>query len=120
MYQVILADDEKEFLDWLRAMLEKSDSFQIVGQASSGAEAIGLMESLGPDLVLSDIDMPEVDGLDLAREVREKFPSAKVILFSANAGPEYKRLAKAEGALGFIPKMQLSVESLDQVLRGEG
>ena len=99
-------------------MLEKSDQFEIVGQTGTGAEAIGLVENLEPDLVLSDIDMPEVDGLDLAHKVRESLPSTKVILFSAHGGSDYKRLAKEEGALGFIPKMQLSMASLEEVLKG--
>lgn len=120
MYQVILVDDEREFLEWLQAMLEESGCFQIIGQAYNGAEVLGLLTHLKPDLVLSDIDMPDVDGLDVAREVRERLPSAKVILFSAHAGPEYRRMAQAEGALDFIPKMQLSLESVGKVLRGEG
>lgn len=119
MYQVILADDESEFREWVRAMLEKSDCFQVVGQASSGAEVLGLLTHLKPDLILSDIDMPDIDGLDMTREVRDKFPNANVILFSGYAGRGYERLAQEEGALGFIPKMQLSLETVGQVLRGE-
>ena len=119
MYRVVLADDEREFREWLQAMLEKSDRFQVVGQAGTGAEAIVLVEQLVPDLVLSDIDMPEVDGLDLAHWVRAKVPSAKVILFSAQGGSAYARLAQEQGALAFIPKMQLSMPALDELLKGE-
>ena len=100
-------------------MLEKSDRFQVVGQAGTGAEAIVLVEELEPDLVLSDIDMPEGDGLDLAHWVREKVPSAKVILFSAHTGSAYTRLAQEQGALAFIPKMQLSMAALDALLTEE-
>lgn len=117
MYRVVLADDSNEFLGWLRSLLEGSQDFQVVGQASNGAEALGLIQRLTPDLVISDVEMPELDGLDLARFIGAQWPGIKVILISGHAERQYGRLAREEGALAFIPKVRLSLQALRQALQ---
>ena len=120
MYRVILADDEGEFRGWLRSLLEGSEDFQVVGEASTGTEALHLVALLMPDLVITDVDMPEPDGLDVARYVQRQLPGTKVILVSSHTEREYERLAREEGALAFIPKTRLSLDALRQALKGEG
>ena len=120
MYRVILADDEPEFREWLRSLLEGSQDFEVVGEASTGTEAIRLMPLLTPDAVIADVYMPELDGLELARYVRDHFPSIKTILVSVHSERVYERLAREEGALAFIPKSRLSPEALRKVLQGQG
>jgi two-component system response regulator YesN len=119
VYRVIVADDEPEFRRWLRTMLEGSEDFQLVGEASTGTEAVRLIPSLAPDLVIADMYMPEPDGLEVTRYVQHNFPDTKAILVSAHEGHVYERLAREEGALAFIPKVKLSLEALRQALRGE-
>jgi len=103
---------------WLRTLLEPCDDFQIVGSAGTGKEACGLVESHLPDLVISDVYMPDVDGLEVARYVQHRFPKIKVILISVQEDRVYERLASEEGAVAFIPKAKLSLEVLLQSLRG--
>ncbi|MEE9400470.1 MAG: response regulator transcription factor [Dehalococcoidia bacterium] len=119
MYRVIVADDEPEFRVWLRSLLEGSEDFQLVGEASTGTEAIHLIPSLVPDLVIADMYMPEPDGLEVARYVQDYFPGIKAILVSAREERVYERLAMEEGALAFIPKIRLSLDALRQALQGE-
>ena len=89
----------------------------MVGDAGSGREALRLTKSLAPDLVLADIYMPDLDGLEVARYIREHFSGMKVILVSAAGGQAYERLAAEEGALAFIPKADLSLDALRRVLQ---
>ena len=116
--RVVLADDEPEFRGWLLSLLEKSEDFQVVGEACSGAEAVELIPSLLPDLVIADMYMPEPDGLEVAKCVQDHFPNTKAILVSAYAERVYERLAKEAGALSFIPKVSFSLEALRQALQG--
>jgi two-component system response regulator YesN len=120
LYRVIVVDDEPEFRRWLRSLLENSEDFRVIGEAGSGTEAVHLVASLLPDLVIADIYIPEPDGLEVAQYVQQHFPDIKAILFSAQEERVYQRLAREEGALAFIPKARLSIEALRQSLQGEG
>ena len=94
---MILADDAGEFREWLRSLLEGSSRFTVVGEAQTGSEAIKLVGSLMPDLVITDVEMPDGDGLEVVRLLREQVPAVKVIVINANTGKGYERLAREEG-----------------------
>lgn len=98
-------------------MLEDSQEFQVVGEAGTGAEALNLIALLTPDLVITDVDMPNGDGLDLAAHVRREFPRIRVILISGHTERQYEILAKEAGALAFIPKAALSLDALLDALQ---
>ena len=119
MYRVVLADDEGQFRGWIRSLLETSEEFLVVGEAGSGSEVLRLIDRLKPDLVISDVDMSDRDGLDLVRNVLSRLPEVKVILVSAHSGRGYARLAHEEGATAFIPKTDLSLEAVRQALQEE-
>jgi two-component system response regulator YesN len=119
IYRVIVADDEPEFREWLRSLMENSEDFQLVGEAKTGIEAIYLIPSVKPDLVIADMYMPDPDGLEVARYVQRHFSGIKAILVSAYEERVYERLAKEEGALAFIPKARLSLDALRQALKEE-
>jgi len=114
-----VADDEPDFNEWLRSLLDKSEDFEVVGQAYDGAEAINLIKSTKPDVVIVDIYMPEPDGLEVTRYVHRHLPDIKVILISAYEERIYEKLAREDGALAFIPKTKLSVDTLLQALQEE-
>ncbi len=116
MYRVVLVDDSVEFLNWLKSLFENSDDFQVVGDASSGIKARHIIESLKPNLVISDVYMPDTDGLELARYVQEHLPNIRVILISVHEDRVYERLAHEEGVVAFIPKAKLSLEVIRQCL----
>lgn len=119
MYRVIVADDESDFSDWLRSLLDKSEDFEVVGQAYDGTEAINLISSTKPDVVIADIYMPEPDGLEVTRYVRRYLPDVKVILIGVHEERIYEKLAREDGALTFIPKSKLSLDTLLQALQEE-
>ena len=115
-YEVILVDDEREYRGWLRSLLDESPEFSVIAEAGSGAEVLGLVDRLTPDVVISDVDMADGDGLDVARHVLGHSPQVKVILVSGHDERGYARLARQEGALAFIPKSKLTLEALREAL----
>ena len=117
MYTTLIADDSTEFRNWLRGLLESSIEFDVVGEANEGASALKLARTLRPDLVIADIFMPESDGIALARNLHQEFPFLRVVLVSAHSDKMYGELATSVGAHAFIPKIDLTVEVLEQVLR---
>lgn len=117
VFRVIVADDEPDFNEWLRSLLDQSDDFEVLAQAYDGMEAINLITSTKPDVVIADIYMPEPDGLEVTRYVRRHLPNVKVILISAYEERIYEKLAKEDGALAFIPKSELSLDALREELR---
>lgn len=117
-YKVVVVDDEAEFREWLKSLLEGSEDFQLVGEAKTGAEAVYVIPTLSPDLVIADMYIPEPDGLEVARYIQNHFSGIKAILVSAYEEPVYERLAREEGALAFIPKSKLSLDVLRQALEG--
>jgi len=119
IYRVVVADDEPEFRSWLKSLLDDSEDFRLIGEASNGAEVVNLIPSLLPDLVIADIYMPEPDGLEVARYVQHNFSGVKAILVSAYEEHVYERLARDEGALAFIPKAKLSLDALRRALKGD-
>jgi len=119
IYRVVVADDEPEFRSWLKSLLDDSEDFRLIGEASNGAEVVNLIPSLLPDLVIADMYMPEPDGLEVVRYVQHNFSGVKAILVSAYEEHVYERLARDEGALAFIPKTKLSLDALRQALKGD-
>ena len=119
-YNTIIVDDDIEFIAWLKSLLGKSNDFNVVGKADNGNEALNLVESVIPDLLISDVYLPDIDGLEIARIVKRKFQNVKVILISANEEKVYSRLVKEMGSISFIAKINLSLESLRLACQSEG
>ena len=117
--RVMVADDEAEFRGWLRSVLNDSGDFRLIAEVSNGTEALELIPSLLPDLLIADMYMPDPDGLEVVRYVQRHFSGIKAILVSAHEERVYERLAREEGALAFIPKAKLSLDALRQALKGE-
>ena len=105
MYTVIVADDEEEIR---RALVKKMDwnslGFELVGEASNGAEALELVEKLGPDLLLTDIMMPFIGGIELARQVREVRPSTQIAFLTGYEVFEYAKKAIQYNIISYILK----------------
>lgn len=102
---VLLADANEEFRTMLREVIEKADGFKIAGATGDGAEALHMMETLHPDLVVMDVVLPGVDGLSLLRQWKEKQQEMpKVILVSAFCTDQVIGEAMALGASYFLPK----------------
>ena len=100
---VLVADDHRQFREALVALLEL-DGFQVVGQAADGADAVALAKQLRPDVVVIDLKMPVLNGLDATRLVRDALPSTPVVVLTAFTGDELERAAVAAGATTYVAK----------------
>jgi len=116
-YRTLLVDDDPLFRDWLRSLLEASESFDVMAEAGDGGECLCLLDTLTPDVVVLDVNMPDRDGLELAGYISANCPGVRTIVVSSHDDRVYSRLAALEGAVAFIPKSCLSVSSLLQSLQ---
>ena len=115
-YRVLLADDEEEIRTGISRKIDwASLGFSLVGEAANGEEALELAEQLRPDVVLTDIKMPFMDGLELCRRLRQSLPGAKLVVFSGFDDFEYARQAVGMGVSEYILKPINAVE-LSEVL----
>ncbi len=102
--RVLLVDDHPFVLDGVRLRLEATGEMTVVGAASNVEDAIALAQAHGPDLVVSDIHMPDANGLQLATRFAERFPSVRVVALSMHKDPEYVRRAFALGVAAYVLK----------------
>ena len=102
---VVVVDDDPDYLWVVRFILESGpDQTAIVGEAGSGEEALALVLHKRPDVVIADLMMPRLNGLELTRSIKEARPQTKVLLVSAYTEDTYRRLASVSGADGFVNK----------------
>ncbi|WP_417687151.1 response regulator [Roseibium sp.] len=102
--RILLADDHELVRDGIRARLAKTDFLEVVGEATNGKDAIELAEQLRPDIVLMDVSMPVMNGLDAASELRKRLPQTGILVLSIYDNPEYVRGVVQAGARGYILK----------------
>lgn len=102
--RVLLADDQALMRTGFRYILEATDDLQVVGEAADGQEAVTLARGLRPDVVLMDIRMPQLDGIEATRRLRDADPSAKVLVLTTFDLDEYVYGALRAGASGFLLK----------------
>lgn len=120
--RILLVDDHAVLRDGVRAMLETHDDIEIVGEASEGKEAIEKTKELSPDVVVMDIAMAGMDGLEATRRITKKHPSVKVLVLTQHDNREYIISAIKAGAAGYVPKRALGadlVSAIRTVRRGE-
>jgi two-component system, NarL family, nitrate/nitrite response regulator NarL len=101
--RVLVVDDHQMLQEALVGMLELS-GFEVVGAVADGADATSLAAELDPDVVLMDLSMPVMNGLDATRLLHEVAPATAVVMFSAFDDPDLKRQAFAAGAVAYLPK----------------
>ncbi len=110
LIRVLLADDHALVRAGIRSLLEKMPGLEVVGEASNGRETLALVRSELPNLVLMDIAMPELNGLDTLAKIVKNFPGVKVIILSAHANEEYVIRALRSGASGYMLKDAATAE----------
>ena len=116
--RVLLADDHALFRAGIRALLEKVPDFVVVGEASTGREALELIQAESPDVVLMDISMPDLNGLDVVRQLGKDFPEVRCIILSMHADEEHVWQALQAGAAGYLVKggslaeLELAIKSV--------
>lgn len=120
--RVLLADDHQLVRAGLRALLERIPGVEVVAEAGDGREALRLAQAHRPDLVMMDILMPELNGLEAAARLASKLPQTRVVMLSMNTSPEFVLQALQAGAAGYLLK-NISPSELEiavaAVARGE-
>lgn len=104
MIRVLIADDQTLMRDGLRTILELEENIEVVGTVRDGAEALELCLRLQPDIVLMDIRMPNMDGVECTRLIKEKYPSIVVLILTTFDDDEYIVEALSHGASGYLLK----------------
>jgi DNA-binding NarL/FixJ family response regulator len=120
--KVLLADDHLVVLQGLRALLESEGDIEVVGEATDGLEAMMLLEKLLPDVLVMDLMMPNLNGLETARRIKKKGLPVKVVVLSMHESEPYVVQALKYGVMGYIPKDSSSEELVDairQVAKGQ-
>lgn len=120
--RVLIADDHAILREGLRAMLNYYDDVEVVGEAQDGNEAIAQVEALLPDVVLMDIAMPGMNGLEATRLLQQKYPQTRILVLTQHEDRQYVVPLLQAGAAGFLTKRALGTElinALRVVARGE-
>ncbi len=121
MTSIVLADGLTVVREGIRALLQSQPDLNIVGEAASGREALKLVEEYRPDILITDLFMPGLDGLEVVRRVSEEFPETRSIVLSAHSEERYVLNALRRGALGYVDKSSHSadlVKAIDEVAQG--
>jgi len=113
---VLLAEDHAAYRKSLKLLVESDGDIDVVGEAKNGCEAVRLNKSLHPDVILMDIAMPLLNGLQATRQILETSPATKVLILSSHSDPEYVEQAMVFGASGYLLK-QSSADVLTQAIR---
>jgi pilus assembly protein CpaE len=109
---VIVVDDQAPFRLAARAVLKRTTGFELVGEAGNGIEAITLVEDVHPDLVLMDINMPEMGGIEATRKIMAELPDTVVILCSTYGVSDLPADAATSGARAYVHKEQLDATTI--------
>ncbi|ADB41376.1 response regulator transcription factor [Spirosoma linguale] len=111
--RILIADDHSVVRKGIRMLLEDETDIQIVGEASDGDEAIDLLASIGTDVLLLDITMPRMSGIEALKVISKKYPAVRTLMFSMHSNPDYIVKAVQHGAAGYL----LKDTGLEEMLR---
>ena len=115
MITVLLVDDHAIILKTLQYLIERSKDIQVIATASSGLEALAQVSSRCPDVILMDISMPHMDGIEATRQILTHCPATRVLMLSTYDTPEYIRRTLEVGAKGYVLKDNVSKDLLDGI-----
>jgi DNA-binding NarL/FixJ family response regulator len=114
--RVLIADDHRLFAEALEAILGDDERMTVVAQASDGEEAVRLTAELEPDVVLMDISMPVMDGIEAAREIKQRNGTTRILMLTgSNSRSDVDRARKA-GAAGYVTKDRIAAELIDAIV----
>ncbi len=120
-FSIVIAEDYTILREGLNALLSSQSDFKVVGEAGDGFEAISRVQECSPDLVLMDLSMPRMTGIDAIRKIKKELPQTKILALTAHAADEYILSALQAGADGYVLKDANSAEvlaAIRQVLGG--
>jgi len=121
--RVLLADDHGVVRQGFRLLLSRHEDIEVVGEASNGREAVELCAKFSPDVVILDVAMPEMNGVEAARQIRQNCPGSNVLILTMHKDAIYLRESLRAGARGYLLKDSIDKDLIDAVravARGEG
>jgi len=119
-FKTLIAEDYLEFRQQLRGMLLEKTQYVVIGEVSDGLQAVRQAEELQPDLVLLDLSLPTLNGMEAGRRIRRLSPNSKIVFLSQETSPEIVREALRMGALGYVLKSEATElpAALETVMNG--
>lgn len=120
MNSLLLVEDHEALADMIANLLRQKGKFQVAGVARSGEEALKILPGLRVDLVIVDVALPRMDGIDLVAAISRKFPGLPCLMLSAHAESKYVNRSLEAGARGYVVKDDLEglIQGVRQVLNG--
>ncbi|MBT1709445.1 response regulator transcription factor [Fulvivirgaceae bacterium PWU5] len=121
-YKILIADDHSMVRDGVKNLIRQNKEYTVIGEASNGRQAIEQFETLAPDLLILDISMPDLNGMEVAREVLNKNPLASIIILSMYDDEEYVSRCLEIGVKGYVVKNESGSEleyAIKSVLQGK-
>ena len=115
MIRVLIVDDHESFRSSARLLLE-AEGYEVVGEAADGQSGLRAAAELAPDVILLDVHLPDVDGFDVAARLATGPGAPRVVITSSRDASDFGPLIRRSGALGFVPKNELSGEALAALL----
>jgi len=119
--RILIVDDHDVVREGVRSILKKRPDWEIIGEASNGHEALAQTESLKPDVIILDITMPQMSGLDVARRITQTTPASRVVMFTMHDSGTVEQAVKGSGAHGLVLKLNAArdlVKAVDTVAAG--
>jgi len=120
--RILVVDDNEPFRKFVASMLRDRQNLNVIGEAGNGLEAVQRAQALQPDLILLDIGLPDLNGLDAARQIRKLAPNAKIIFLTQESSPDVVGEALGLGAWGYVAKVRAGRELLvavEMVMQGQ-
>jgi DNA-binding NarL/FixJ family response regulator len=114
--RVLIADDHRMFAEALEAILATDERLAVAGHAGDGAEAVRLALKTRPDVILMDIAMPVMDGLQATTQIRKNWPTACVLMLTGSNSRSDVDRAREAGAAGYVTKERIAAELIDAIL----
>ena len=121
IFAIVLAEDHAGFRRLIRLELEGERDLQVVGEVCDGEELLALLEQIIPDLVILDISMPRMGGLEAAKRIKSSHPQVKILFLSMHKNPEYVQQAKKLGMAGYLLKEEMDealLRAINQIRTG--
>lgn len=115
-HTVLIADDHRMFAEALEAILATDERIEVAGHAGDGAEAVRLALKVRPDVILMDIAMPVMDGLQATKQIRQQWPTACVLMLTGSNSRVDVDRAREAGAAGYVTKERIAAELIDAIL----